>query len=67
MATILKIIAVLTSLATTILVIVEGVKGGLIIASTIFGIVRLIVIVLFAALLLLILYSILTAQSSPKT
>ena len=66
MATILKIIAVLTSLATTILVIVEGVKGGLIIASTIFGIVKLIVIVLFAVLLLLILYSILTPRSSPK-
>jgi len=66
MAAILKILAVLTSLATTALVIAESVRGGLIIVSAIFGIAKVVVIVVFAALLLLILYFLLTTQSSPK-
>jgi len=61
-AAILKILALLTSLATTILVIVTGVRQGLIIAWTIFGIVKIIVVVVFVALLLLILYLLLTAK-----
>lgn len=63
MAFILKILAVLTSLATTVLLTVAGVRSGLFVAATIFGLVKLIVIVLFCALLLLILYLLL---SSPK-
>jgi hypothetical protein len=68
MAAILKILAVLTSLVTTILVIVTGVRQGLMIALTIFGVVKIIVVVLFLALLLLILYSLLTTQNtSPRS
>jgi hypothetical protein len=67
MTAILKILGILASLATTILVILESVRGGLIIASTILGIVKAIVIVLFAALLLLILYFLLTTnKTSPN-
>ena len=62
MTAILKILAMLTSLATTILVIVASVRQGLIIAWTIFGIVKIIVVVLFVALLLLILYLLLTTK-----
>ncbi len=68
MAAILKILAVLTSLATTALVIVTGVRQGLMIALTIFGVVKVIVVVLFLALLLFILYSLLTTQNtSPRS
>ncbi len=66
MTAILKILAVLSSLVTTIFVLVESVRRGLIIASVIFGVVKIIVVILFAALLLLILYLLLTNQSSPK-
>jgi len=62
MTAILKILALLTSLATTILVIAASVRQGLIIAWTIFGIVKIIVVVLFIALLLLILYLLLTTK-----
>ncbi|MCG3159948.1 MAG: hypothetical protein JMDDDDMK_00974 [Acidobacteria bacterium] len=67
MAVILKILAVLTSLVTTVLIIVTGVRQGLMIALTIFGVVKIIVVVLFAALLLLILYLLLTTKrTSPN-
>ncbi|MGE0133323.1 MAG: hypothetical protein AB7U82_35035 [Blastocatellales bacterium] len=68
MAAILKTLALLTSLVTTILVIVTSVRQGLMIALTIFGVVKIIVVVLFAALLLLILYLLLTTQrTSPES
>ena len=68
MTAILKILAVLTSLVTTILVIVTGVRQGLIIALTIFGIIKIIIVVLFATLLLLILYLLLTTKrTSPES
>ena len=55
-AWIFKILAVITSIVTTAIVTVESVRRGLIIASTIFGIVKIIVIVLFFAILAIILY-----------
>lgn len=64
MAAILKILSVLTSLAMTILIIVASVRQGLMVALTIFGVVKIIVVVLFAALLLLILYLILTTRET---
>ncbi|MGH9767598.1 MAG: hypothetical protein ACREAB_09215 [Blastocatellia bacterium] len=64
MTAILKILALLTSLVTTILVIVQSVRQGLIIAWTIFGIVKIVVVVLFVALLLMILYLLLTKNRS---
>jgi hypothetical protein len=65
---ILKILALLTSLATTILVIVASVRQGLIIAWTIFSVVKIIVVVVFVALLIVILYLLLTTKrSTPET
>jgi len=63
---ILRILALLTSLATTILVIVASARQGLIIAWSIFSVVKIIVVVVFVALLLLILYLLLlTNRSTP--
>jgi hypothetical protein len=62
MAAILKILALLTSLVTTVLVIVQGVRQGLIIVWTIFGIVKIGVVVVFVLLLLSILYLLLTTK-----
>jgi len=68
MTAILKILAVLASLVTTALVIVTGVRQGLIVALTIFGVVKIIVVVVFVALLLLILYFLLTTKkTSPES
>jgi hypothetical protein len=68
MAAVFKILAVLTSLATTILVTVHSVRQGLIILWTIFGIVKIVVVVLFVLLLLLILYLLLTTKrNSPES
>ena len=67
MTAILKILALLTSLATTVLVIVASVRQGLMIAWAIFIVVKIVVVVLFVALLLLILYLLLThKKSSPE-
>jgi hypothetical protein len=65
MTAILKLLALLTSLATTILVIIASVRQGLIIAWAIFSVVKIVVVVLFVALLLLILYFLLTTKSDP--
>ena len=65
---ILKILALLTSLATTVLVIISSVRQGLIIAWTIFSVIKIIIVVLFVSLLLLILYLLLTTnRSTPET
>jgi hypothetical protein len=67
MAAIFRILALLMSLATTTLVIVQSVRQGLIIVWTIFGIVKILVVVVFALLLLLILYLLLTTKrNSPE-
>lgn len=67
MAAILKVLATLTSLATTILVIVASLRQGLIIAWAIFSVVKIIIVVIFLALLLLILYLLLTTKKvSPE-
>jgi hypothetical protein len=55
-AWILKVLAILTSMVTTALLAAESVRRGLLIASTIFGIVKVIVIFLFFAILAVILY-----------
>lgn len=60
MALIFKLLAVLTTLASTIFLIVEGVQSGLLIVSTIFGIVKIIVIIAFCALLIYIFYLLLS-------
>ncbi|MGE0885080.1 MAG: hypothetical protein AB7P14_16160 [Blastocatellales bacterium] len=55
-AWIFKILALITSLVTTALVVVESVRRGLLIATTIFGLVKIIVIFLFFTVLAVILY-----------
>jgi hypothetical protein len=55
-AWIFKMLAVLTSMVTTALLVAESVRRGLLIATTIFGIVKVIVIFLFFAVLAVILY-----------
>jgi hypothetical protein len=55
-AWIFKLIATLASIATTALLVTESVRRGLIVATTIFGIVKIIVIFLFFAVLAVILY-----------
>ncbi len=65
MTAFLKLLALLTSIATTVLVIVSGARRGLMIFWTIFGILKVAVVVIFVALLLLILYLLLTKKSAP--
>jgi hypothetical protein len=65
MAAVLKLLALLTSLATTVMVIVSSVRQGLIIAWAIFSVVKIIIVVIFVALLLLILYLLLTPKKVP--
>ncbi len=65
MTSILKILGLLTSLVTTILVIVASVRQGLIIVWAIFSFVKIVVVVLFVALLLVILYLLLTKKKFP--
>lgn len=68
MAFIFKIFAILTSIVTTVFLTVESVRRGLLIASTILGVVKIIVIVAFFAVLLLILYLLLrTEKTAPAT
>ena len=55
-AWIFKLLAVLTSMVTTALLVAESVRRGLLIASTIFGVVKIIIIFLFFAILAVILY-----------
>jgi uncharacterized membrane protein len=62
MGFILKIFAVLTSLATTVLLTVASVRSGLLVVATIFGLIKIIIIALFCALLLLILYLLVSAN-----
>jgi hypothetical protein len=65
MTAILKLLALLTSLATTALVIVASVRQGLIIAWAIFSVIKIVVVVLFITLLLVILYLLLTKKELP--
>jgi hypothetical protein len=55
-AWIFKLLAVLTSMITTALLVSESVRRGLLIAWTIFGIIKIIIVFLFFAVLALILY-----------
>ncbi|MEO6724881.1 MAG: hypothetical protein ABIU20_01250 [Blastocatellia bacterium] len=65
-AWIFKILAVITSIVTTALLTVESARRGLIIASTVFGIVKIAVIVLFFAILAIILYLLLKDAAPPS-
>ena len=55
-AWIFKLVATIASIVTTVLLAAESLRRGLIVATTIFGIVKIIVIFLFLAVLAVILY-----------
>ncbi|MBK6797067.1 MAG: hypothetical protein IPG76_09835 [Acidobacteria bacterium] len=56
MAFIIKVLSLLTTIATTLFLTVEGIKRGLLIVSTVFGLVKFLVMIIFIGLLLMILY-----------
>jgi hypothetical protein len=67
MAAILKILAMISSLLSTIYLIVWGVRSGLLIIATIFGLVKIIILLAFFILLVYIFYLMLPKKSpSPK-
>lgn len=66
-AWILKLIATMASIATTALLVTESVRRGLIVATTIFGIIKIIVIFLFLAILAVILYLLLKDSFRSKS
>ncbi|MBL8191177.1 MAG: hypothetical protein JNK38_24385 [Acidobacteria bacterium] len=66
LAWIFKLIATIASIVTTLLLVAESVRRGLIIATTIFGLVKIIVFVLFLSVLAVILYLLLKDAFRPK-
>ena len=64
MAFIFKILATLTSIVATVFVTVESVRGGLLVASAVFATIKIIVFLLFFALLALVLYLLLARPKS---
>lgn len=65
-AWIFKLIATIVSIVTTLLLVTESVRRGLIVATTIFGLVKIIVFVLFLSVLAVILYLLLKDAFRPK-
>jgi hypothetical protein len=65
MGLIFKLIAVLSTLATTALLIVQGVRGGMLLFWSILAVVKLVVMVAFCLVLGLILYALLTSKKPP--
>ncbi len=55
-AIIFKLLATLTALATTVLVIVATAKSGVILLASVLGIIKLIVLLVFLGLLIFIAY-----------
>jgi hypothetical protein len=66
MALILKILALISSLVSTIYLIVWGVRSGLLIIATIFGLVKIIILLAFFTLLVYIFYLMLPSKNSPS-
>jgi hypothetical protein len=58
----LKILATIASIISTAIVLIESLRRGLFLASIIFSIAKIAVILLFSALLLIILYLLLTSR-----
>ncbi len=65
-AWIFKLIATIASIVTTLLLVTESVRRGLMVATTIFGLVKIIVFVLFLSVLAVILYLLLKDAFRPK-
>ena len=66
MAMIFKVLATVTSLASTVYLIVKGVRGGLLIVLTILGIVKFIITLAFCGLLVYILILLLPSKETPS-
>jgi hypothetical protein len=66
MALILKILALISSLVSTIYLIVWGVRSGLLIIATILGLVKIIILLAFFALLVYIFYLMLPSNDRPS-
>lgn len=68
MGFVLKLVASLVSLATTLLLLAESARRGLLVLTTIFGVLKIIVFVMFLALLIFICYLLFrSANSQPTT
>jgi hypothetical protein len=65
MGMIFKLIAVLTTLATTVLLVFESARGGMLLVWTVLGVVKVIVWVVFCGLLVWVLYLLLTSKPEP--
>lgn len=55
----------ITTFATTLLLVVESARRGLIVFWTVLGILKIIVFIVFLTLLLVIIYLLLSAPSKP--
>ena len=62
MATIFKLITMLTTMAATMLLAFESARSGALIFWTILGVLKIIVFLVFCALLIVILYVLLSPQ-----
>jgi len=66
MATILKILALVSSIATSGYLLMESLRRGMIVFATIVGILKVIVFLTFSGLLVFILYLIFTRDRYPS-
>jgi hypothetical protein len=66
MAAILKILAMISSLLSTIYLIVWGVRSGLLIIASIFGLLKIIILLAFFMLLVYIFYLMLPSKNGPS-
>ncbi len=66
MAFIFKILALISSLVSTIYLIIWGVRSGLLVIATIFGLVKIIILLAFFTLLVYIFYLMLPSKNRPS-
>jgi hypothetical protein len=66
MAFIFKILAIISSLVSTIYLIIWGVRSSLLVVATIFGLVKIIILLAFLTLLVYIFYLMLPSKNRPS-
>jgi hypothetical protein len=66
MAFIFKILALISSLVSTIYLIIWGVRSSLLVVATIFGLVKIIILLAFLTLLVYIFYLMLPSKNRPS-
>lgn len=66
MAFIFKILALISSLVSTIYLIIWGVRSSLLVVATIFGLVKIIILLAFFTLLVYIFYLMLPSRNRPS-